>query len=302
MPRKKITAAPVEPEKPDGVGQIAANELVAALNAVLPLTLKDDTLPVLGAVKIESDGDELTFAATDRYVLGAYRVPWDGGHVDAALRGDGAKDLLAWARKVGKYVPAITLTFSEHEVEAFDHERKATFPLYTDNPFVNWRNVMPGEDPSDLVFRVNKEYIGRFAKAGEKGEAMRIAVHSPLKPLRITIGERFTGLIMPVRPKDGEEVPARTEAAPAAEPVPEPEAPAEPATATARVTSGIAAVPSPAEPAETRKCGQCKGFGVVRKYGASKGEKYKTLKGAEEATEKGNSMPCPACHTAAQAA
>jgi hypothetical protein len=45
----------------------------------------------------------------------------------------------------------------------------------------------------------------------------------------------------------------------------------------------------------TTKCGKCKGFGVVRKYGKDKGLSYKTANGADQATANGNSEICPAC-------
>jgi len=47
------------------------------------------------------------------------------------------------------------------------------------------------------------------------------------------------------------------------------------------------------------RCGQCKGFGVVRKRGANAGHAYRTLNGAETATTNGNSEKCPACKGAA---
>lgn len=332
--------APVEPEKPAGTGEVASTELVAALTAVLPLTLKDDTLPMLGAVKFESDGDELLLAATDRYVLGTYRVPWDGGHVDAVVRGDGARDLLAWARKAEKFAP-IRLTFGEREVEAFGYDRRATFPLY-DGEFVRWRAILPEDDPADIVFGLNKEFIGRFAKAGEKGETMRVSFRSPAKPLRVQIGERFDGLIMPVRlpdvegrasaPRYANEWKPEPEVKPVDEPPVYPKCPVcfqlskdcwdHPDTGgsvirsewhperialrdriNAEAEAAIHAKPEAihAEPVEISsgaRCSTCKGYGVVRKFGKDKGGKYKTAKGAAEATEKGNSMPCPVCQLA----
>lgn len=46
---------------------------------------------------------------------------------------------------------------------------------------------------------------------------------------------------------------------------------------------------------ETDDCGNCKGFGVVRKYGSQAGKRYRTVAGSIAATEKGNSTPCPVC-------
>lgn len=42
-------------------------------------------------------------------------------------------------------------------------------------------------------------------------------------------------------------------------------------------------------------CGQCKGYGVVRKYGKNAGHEYKTVNGADQATANGNSEVCPLC-------
>jgi hypothetical protein len=43
------------------------------------------------------------------------------------------------------------------------------------------------------------------------------------------------------------------------------------------------------------RCGQCKGYGVVRKRGQSKGQAYRTANGADQATANGNSVVCPVC-------
>lgn len=51
----------------------------------------------------------------------------------------------------------------------------------------------------------------------------------------------------------------------------------------------------PGEHAHDDKCGQCKGFGVVRKRGSQAGKSYRTLNGATAATTNGNSTQCPVC-------
>jgi hypothetical protein len=52
---------------------------------------------------------------------------------------------------------------------------------------------------------------------------------------------------------------------------------------------------SEAEIAGGERCPKCKGYGVVRKTGSKAGEHYRTAKGAEDSTIKGNSDKCPVC-------
>jgi hypothetical protein len=294
--RKVDVYQPVEPAKPDGVGTVLAEDLVAGLTAVLPMTADPkDALPMLASVKFETDGDELTLVSTDRYTLGTYRMAWDGGHVDATVAEP--KDLLTFAKKA-KIEGYLTLTFSKESVEVASASAKATYRLY-DGEFPRWRMLLPTEDPGDVVFGVNPQMMARFAKAGDKFTPMRVSFRSPAKPVRVQIGEAFDGLIMPVRlpdePERREPGTARINGTPVPPQVPEPrESEEDTDEAPVVAVTPITAVEKPV--VTTDRCSVCKGYGVVRKYGEFKGTHYKTAKGAAEATAKGNSMPCPAEH------
>lgn len=214
--------APVEPPKPTkpvGIGETEARYLIDALTAVMPMATKDPYLPILGLVKFETDGDELVLVATDRFVLGSYRIPWDGGEVDAALGLDECKELLAFCRKVKPDVLPVGLKFGEREVEVDDGQRRSTLLLSQEGAFVNWRAVLPERDPEDVTFGVNLDNVARFVKAGGKGEppVARVSLKARLKPVLIEVGERFTGLVMPVRLPDEQPADPATVARVAAE-------------------------------------------------------------------------------------
>jgi hypothetical protein len=51
----------------------------------------------------------------------------------------------------------------------------------------------------------------------------------------------------------------------------------------------------PGEHAHDDRCGQCKGYGVVRKRGSQAGKAYRTLNGSQAATANGNAAECPVC-------
>lgn len=188
-------------------GVVKPKDLALALTAVIPHAGTDKTLPMLCAVKFESEGTgTLTIVATQRYTLGTYVLDWDGGAVDALLDVDSAKELLRYAKGVSKslaVMSALSLTFTEESVEAFDLTRRASYPLMQGTTFVSWRAIMPTEDRQTVgldKIAWNPKFLTLFAKAAERNEPMRVFLgESNLKPTLVKIGENFAGLIMPVR-------------------------------------------------------------------------------------------------------
>lgn len=289
------------------VGTLAGVDLAAALTSVLPMAGTDDTLPILTCVHFETRDGELVLATTNRYLLGTYRLDWDGPEVEALVAGREAKEMLAFAKKAGK--APVTLTFDGREVTVADFERKVSLPLH-DGDFPRWRALLPEQTPDRLRFGINPVYMAAFAKVipyvGDKPGALPVtmSVGMPNKPMRVEIGERFVGLIMPVRlpdappvekPKTGDPI------APPVEVVPEPEAEvtvaeeAEDVVEPEEETAEPEVEPEVEAVAEAEACEACKGYGVVRGGGAKAGDPYKTANGAAQAT---NPVPCPSCSVA----
>lgn len=208
-----ITETTVAPLIEAGVGMVSPVDLHKGLTAVLPFAGTDDTLPMLCAVEITSRDGYLTFATTDRYTLGTYRVKWEGGDVNALLPAKEAKELARFAkdmareyRTVGEAL-IVSLKFTERDVQADVFGRRVTLPLMQDVMFVKWRAILPDEDALkqetgriDMI-GLNPTFLARFAKVpAGRGEPMRLILGaSALKPALVKIGDDFTGLIMPVR-------------------------------------------------------------------------------------------------------
>ncbi len=68
---------PAIPEPPPLAGTIEGEAMAAAIAQVLPAASRDDTLPILTAVCLDIDGDQITLAATDRYRLAVRRLRWE---------------------------------------------------------------------------------------------------------------------------------------------------------------------------------------------------------------------------------
>jgi len=222
VPADPTTVAADAPSRVAGIGSVRPSDLVRALDAVMPHASTDAFLPMLNAVKIETrlfptaDGEapRLVFVATDRYTLGTYSIPWDGGEVSALLSLTDAKELHRFAKGADKVIRdragSLLLDVSGGQVCNVNDVtgRRATYLLGDGATYVKWQAVMPGADYGTGetgridVIGVNPVLLAKFAKAAGKGEPIRLQFGpSAVKPVRITVGD-FVGLIMPVRLPD----------------------------------------------------------------------------------------------------
>ncbi|MCD4550100.1 DNA polymerase III subunit beta [Schaalia sp. lx-260] len=79
---------PQLPSQPEITGTIDAHALAQAVQQVSVAASRDDTLPLLTAVRMEVSGDRMTLLATDRYRLAMREIMWepaDSSVEDAAL-------------------------------------------------------------------------------------------------------------------------------------------------------------------------------------------------------------------------
>jgi hypothetical protein len=166
-------------------------------------------LPIISGVKFEADGGKLTLIATDRYTVATYTIDWtEGGDVDVFVCLDSAKALLTHAKgcdRFGRERPGLSLAFDAHTVTAGEANRRVALPLGGEQQFIQWQALVHGHVAGDGVERVglNPTLLAKFAKAAEKGEVMRLTFGtSPVKPVKVEIGDAFVGVIMPVRIPD----------------------------------------------------------------------------------------------------
>ncbi|GFZ83287.1 DNA polymerase III subunit beta [Nesterenkonia alkaliphila] len=76
-----LTTMPVDeypdlPAQPHVAGVVDGSEFSRAVSQVISAAARDDTLPLLTAVKLEIEGETITFFATDRYRLAMREITW----------------------------------------------------------------------------------------------------------------------------------------------------------------------------------------------------------------------------------
>jgi DNA polymerase-3 subunit beta len=77
LPTMPVEDYPKLPQMPTTAGTVDAAAFAAAVAQVAVAAGRDDTLPMLTGVRLEIDGDKLTFAATDKYRLAVRELGWN---------------------------------------------------------------------------------------------------------------------------------------------------------------------------------------------------------------------------------
>lgn len=178
-----------------------AQEVRQALTAVLPHAAKPaDVAPILAGVQLRSDGTTVTLAATDRYTLGTWALPIQAPEFEVVLPVSEVRRLLKSIDR--KSIVPLTFVIGDQAVQVDDGRGSLLTLTVEEGTFPKWPALIPAEHGKTEVEAVayNPTYIGRYAKAADRNEPMRMAwgPKGANGPCVVTVGEHFVGLIMPV--------------------------------------------------------------------------------------------------------
>lgn len=200
---------------------LTAREFAAAVNPILPLAGRDDMLPVINAVLIETDGKWLSAMSTDRFRIGIKRIEkrptdddpsteWPTFRALIPLRS--VRSLLSMFKPTRTMNPELRLTVDGDNLIA---EGAGGFDLFDSSRFTY--ALTPGEFP-DLRALVRKAAEKVDERAHEAGinpffmadfkacgnTTLRVAFGAPGRPIVLTDDDGFIGLLMPRKLVSGE--------------------------------------------------------------------------------------------------
>lgn len=195
--------------------QISAREFVDTLTTALTFALRDSTLPMLDGVDLNIHKGQLVTTATDRFRLALIRSEIDElegkdgrlGFLDYAA----ARRLIALVKPAGRgagmiLVP-LTVTVADGKITVDNKSERVTVPIST---IVTPPDVIKlitesiaREAKSSRDWSVNPKLLASFATAS-RGDMAAVRVNDPTRPLIVSIGDNFIGLLMPVRMGDPE--------------------------------------------------------------------------------------------------
>lgn len=188
---------------------LQTNEFVRILKEAALFAAATPNIPVINAVHLEARGKDLVAVATDRFVLGASKTELD--EPDETFM---ASLPLRQVRSIVQIAGAGRQCFSTVAVDADDKQVRIAFSsgetltLSTEverGQHRSWLRILeatPGDEPSKAM-EVNPQYLAKFAQVlGKRAARMRMHFFGHHRPIRVTVGDCFVGMIMPVRIED----------------------------------------------------------------------------------------------------
>lgn len=185
---------------------LQTNELVRILKEAALFASSSPDIPVINAVHIEARGGNLVAVATDRFVLGASKTELDEpGQFLAALS-------LRQVKTITQLAGAGKQCFSTVAVDADDKQVRVAFSSGETLTLANeleagahraWMGLLKSSasDEPSKAMDLNPQLVAKFARVSG-ATRMRMHFFGHAKPIRVSVGDSFVGLVMPVRMPD----------------------------------------------------------------------------------------------------
>lgn len=165
------------PEMPQLAGTIDGATFSRAVAQVITAASRDDTLPILTGVKIELEGDTMTFLATDRYRLAMREITWTPAQPDIStsllIK---AKTLNDVAKSLGG-AGELSLSLAENtELVGFASGGRRTTSVLVDGEYPKIRQLFPEETPIHAVVNTQEliEAARRVSLVSERNGHVRL--------------------------------------------------------------------------------------------------------------------------------
>ena len=171
---------PALPAMPEITGTIDGDQLTRAVAQVTVAASRDDTLPLLTAVRMEIEGEKITLLATDRYRLALRELTWTPASPDTSIvalvrartLSDAAKSLSGSAQ-----VNIALATGSGVDLIGFEAGGRHTTSLLVDGDYPAVRRLFPDETPIHAVVSTQalSDAAKRVALVAERNTPIRLS-------------------------------------------------------------------------------------------------------------------------------
>lgn len=197
---EKITVAPL------GVNGL---DLYRILTDAQMFAGRDNSLPMLYGVQLEADGKRLHARATDRFTLGISTTVYEGPAFKVFLPMPEVDLLRAFTRpgRGWRKTRIATLHCTPQATILRVSIDGATVSVPAGRvEFPKFRQLFPSTGTEVEAFTggmgFNPAYLARFGRVGGRHSGARYYQQGRNKPMVVTVGDDFVGLIMPVRTPD----------------------------------------------------------------------------------------------------
>lgn len=171
------------PQIPETTGTVDAQLLTQAVSQVSVAASRDETLPLLGGVRVEIDGERVRLMATDRYRLAVREFLWNpsqpGIEEQALVRARTLVDVAKSMTSAGPVEVALRNSREQGEVAlvGFTAGGRTTTSLLTDGEYPPVMRLFPTETPIHAVVST-AELVGavkRVSLVAERNTSIRLS-------------------------------------------------------------------------------------------------------------------------------
>jgi DNA polymerase-3 subunit beta len=200
LPTLPVDDYPMLPTMPSATGTVGSDAFAAAVAQVAVAAGRDDTLPLLTAVRVEIDDDKLTLAATDRYRLAVRELRWQPQSsgvsavalVPARTLADTAKSLTSGAH--------VTIALASggagegligFEGGSGEDGLRRTTTRLLDGEFPKYRSLLPTETAANALFDTGAltEAVKRVSLVAPRNTPVRLSFSADHVVLEAGTGE-----------------------------------------------------------------------------------------------------------------
>lgn len=181
---------------------INAHELEELLSGAATHATKDESLPVLNAVRLWATGGKVYAAATDRYRMIEGWQTGEGDLEPVLIRLGDLKRVLALIKSPGKRINLPVTISSVGDMVSVSIGSDSVTLLSWLGQFPPYEHLFPAEDaqPQPIPgIQFNPAFFADYSKIVEKGQPVGVRFYGELKPIAIELGEHWRALLMPMR-------------------------------------------------------------------------------------------------------
>lgn len=169
---------PELPSLPEVSGTVDGADFATAVSQMTVAASKDDTLPILTAVRLEFEADKITFLATDRYRLAMRELPWRPNATDISTSAlVKARTLDSVAKSLASGGDLSIALKDDADLIGFESASRRQTSLLVDGDYPKIRSLFPESTPIHAVVNT-AELVGavnRVKVVAERNTPIRLA-------------------------------------------------------------------------------------------------------------------------------
>ena len=187
---------PTLPAMPGQAGTVAGDVLTQAVAQVSLAASRDETLPILTAIRVEIDENSLTLLATDRYRLALRTLPWRSASpgapaTSALVRARTLSDVAKALGAAGDVVLALSSGGVGTDLVCFEAGGRRATSLLIDGDYPKVRSLFPASALAHAVVDVHSliDAVKRVALVAERNTPVRLHFTDGVVTLEAGTGE-----------------------------------------------------------------------------------------------------------------